>query len=69
MAYLLHKIKITIQWNSTPFKLPKCKPCTKVDVERIALLILRVMIPLNCYQGKSCVGGDYLLLLFFLIET
>jgi hypothetical protein len=41
------------------------KPYAKVDVEQIALLLLRVMMFLSCYQGKNCAGEDYLLLLFF----
>ena len=45
------------------------KLCAKVDVEQTALLLLRIMMPLSFYQGSNCAGGDYLLLLFFDIDT
>jgi hypothetical protein len=45
------------------------KPCAKLDVEQTALLLIRIMMFLSCYQGRNSVGGDYLLLLFFDIDT
>ncbi len=38
-------------------------------MEQTALLLLRIMMSLSCYQGMNCASKGYLLMLFFYIDA